>query len=394
MDIYNSLKCMLENVEVTKNYEILPIEKCYKRVLFENIKAPFDMPKFDNSAMDGYGVKLCDIGKEVKLVSSEFAGDKNQAIKNGEVVKIMTGARVDSSVEAVVPFEYIEDRKNIVLPKSIKEKANIRLKGEEFEKDTILLFKGEELNNSKIALIASLGISHIKVYRKLKVQIISTGDEVQNHFDIPNPNKIFNSSSYYFLNENFCNVEFSGIVGDSKEEIKNIIDKSADLIVTTGGISMGEKDFTSSAFSESNYEIKFKKIDIKPGKPFVFCIGSNIATLLTGNPLASVLNYNIFVRPIIRKMAGCKKYYHKVRESTLQNGITRKAGRDEVISGNIDKIGFLPYSKKGSGMISVMAKSDGVIILDKSVWEKKKGEKVKYIDFRNFSEKFEEFISE
>lgn len=394
MNIYESLTFMLENVEPKENYEVLPIENCYERVLFEDIKATFDMPKFDNSAMDGYGVKLCDKGKKVTLVSSEFAGDERQKIKSGEVIKIMTGARVDSSIEAVVPFEYIEDRENIILPIDIKESANIRPKGEEFKEGEILLFRGEELDSSKIALIASLGISHIKVYKKLKVQIISTGDEIQNHFDTPNPNKIFNSSSYYFLNEKFCNVEFSGIVGDSKEEIKSIIDKSADLIVTTGGISMGEKDFTTVAFSESGYDVKFKKIEIKPGKPFVFCTGENIATLLTGNPFASVLNYNIFVKPLIRKMAGCKEYYHKFQELTLQSDIKRKAGRDEVIAGNIDELGFTPYPKKGSGMISVMAKSDGVVILDKSVWEKRKGEKVKYLSFRSFDEKFKEFISE
>jgi molybdopterin molybdotransferase len=157
---------------------------------------------------------------------------------------------------------------------------------------------------------------------------------------------------------------------------------------------MGEKDFTTVAFSESGYDVKFKKIEIKPGKPFVFCTGENIATLLTGNPFASVLNYNIFVKPLIRKMAGCKEYYHKFQELTLQSDIKRKAGRDEVIAGNIDELGFTPYPKKGSGMISVMAKSDGVVILDKSVWEKRKGEKVKYLSFRSFDEKFKEFISE
>jgi len=394
MTIYEALNIMLENTKTKETYEILPIENSYDRVLFEDIKAPFDMPKFDNSAMDGYGVKLIDSGKNVTLISSEYAGDERKSIKNGEVIKIMTGARVDESIEAVVPFEYIEDKENIILPKEIKKYANIRPKGEEFKKGEVLLFKGEELDNSKIALLASLGISHIKVYKKLKIQIISTGDEIQNHFDTPNENKIFNSSAYYFLNEKFCEVSFSGIVGDSKEKIKNVIDKSADLIITTGGISMGEKDFTSSAFNEKGYEIKFKKIEIKPGKPFVFCVGENVASLLTGNPFASVLNYNIFVKPIIRKMAGCREFYHKFQEVELVESIKRKAGRDEVIAGNIEEKGFRAYPKKGSGMISVMAKSDGVIILDRGVWEKKAGEKVKYIDFRNFGEEFKEFISE
>jgi molybdopterin molybdotransferase len=395
LPIYDAQKILLENTKPIKKTEIIPIEIANNRVLAIDIQATFDMPRFDNSAMDGYGIKMADIGKKVKLISKTLAGDKNHSIKEGECIKIMTGAKVDKSIEAVVPVEFVEvDGDIISIPNDVKKSANIRPQGEEFKKDDILLQKGEILNPSKIALIASLGITHIKVFQKPKVLIIPTGNEIKNHYETINEVEHFNSSSIYFKLESLADVSILDVVGDDINIIKENIDETYDLIITTGGVSKGDADFTTEAFRQKGYDIKFSWIAIKPGKPFGFAVGKNIACLLTGNPLAAVFNYNIFVKPLIRKLAGCKDYYLDYIELFTTNSLQRKAGRDEVIPVNLTSDGVELSSKRGSGMISVTSKSDGVIVIDKSIWEIKENDKVKFIDFNRWNEKFKEFISE
>jgi len=392
LSIYEAQSILLENTKSTTKKEIIPIENANNRVLAKNIKATFDMPRFDNSAMDGYGIKLNDAGKKVKIINKELAGDKTYSIKDGECIKIMTGAKVDKSIEAVVPIEFVEiEGEFIKLPENIKEKANIRPKGEEFTKNSILLEKGEILNPAKISLLASLGITHIEVFQKPKILIIPTGNEIKNHYENINEVEHFNSSSIYFLFEELAEIKILPIVGDDIQTIKSNIDTSYDLIITTGGVSKGDADFTTEAFKQKGYDIKFSWIAIKPGKPFGFAVGENIATLLTGNPLAAVFNYQIFLKPMIRKMAGCENYYIDYIELHSLNSLKRKAGRDEVIPVKLKSNGIELSSKRGSGMISIVSKSDGIIIADKSSWEVKGT--VKFIDFTRWSKDFKEFIS-
>ena len=187
-------------------------------------------------------------------------------------------------------------------------------------------------------------------------------------------------------------VSILDVVGDNIEDIKSAIDESYDLIITTGGVSKGDADFTTEAFRQKDYDIKFSWIAIKPGKPFGFAVGENLACLLTGNPLAAVFNYNIFVKPLIRKLAGCRDFYIDYIELFTINSLKRKAGRDEVIPVNLTSKGVVLSNKRGSGMISVTSKSDGVIVIDKSTWEIKEDIKVKFIDFNRWSGEFKEFI--
>ena len=397
VSIYEAQQIMLESVKSLERVEVIPIELGEERVLAIDIKAPFDMPKFDNSAMDGYGIKLRHSGKIVRVKKRELAGDKSSSINYGEAIKIMTGAKVDSSIEAVVPIEFIEkiDDNSIKLPLDIKKEANIRKKGEEFREGDILIKKGEVLDASKIALIAGLGITHIEVFEKVKVLVISTGNVIKNHYETINPYQHFNSSALFFKMEKLAEVTLLPIVGDRIEEIKNRINEHYDLIITTGGVSKGDADFTTEAFRQSGYEIKFSWIAIKPGKPFGFAVKKNkVATLLTGNPLAAVFNYNLFVRPLIRKMAGCSSYYIDFVELPTSNSLKRKAGRDEVIPATIVDSKVVLSSKRGSGMISVLSESEGITILNRSKWEVVKEEKIKFIDFSKWSKQFKGFVNE
>ncbi len=393
LPIYEAQKIMLNATKQTTKTQIIPIETSKNRVLAQNIRATFDMPRFDNSAMDGYGIKMSDVGKKIKFIQKELAGDKNYSIKSGECIKIMTGAKVDNSIEAVVPVELVDVQGDtITIPNDVKPKANIRPQAEEFCKNDILLTKGEILDSAKIALLASLGITHIEVFQKPKVLIIPTGNEIKNHYETINEFQHFNSSSLYFAMEELADVSILPIVGDKIEDIKAKIDKSYDLIITTGGVSKGDADFTTEAFRQSGYDIKFSWIAIKPGKPFGFGVGENLACLLTGNPLAGAFNYDIFVKPLIRKLAGCNKYYIDFITLPTSNTLKRKTGRDEVIPVTIENSHIKLSPKRGSGMISVVSKSEGVVVVGKSICQVK-GE-MKFIDFSRWSENFKEFVSE
>jgi len=393
ISIYEAQNIILKHTNPITKTQILPIENSLNRVLAQDIKATFDMPRFDNSAMDGYGIKLCDIGKTLKPINKTLAGDFCASIKEGECVKIMTGAKVDKSIEAIVPVEFVNIENDLIkIPDNVQPNANIRPQGEEFTKNDILLKTGEVLNPAKISLLASLGITHIKVHQKPKVLVIPTGNEIKNHYEQINEVEHFNSSSLYFYFEQLADIKILEVCGDDITNISNNIDESYDLIITTGGVSKGDADFTTKAFENIGYDIKFSWIAIKPGKPFGFATNKNIATLLTGNPLASVFNYQIFIKPLIRKLAGCSHYYIDYIELNTLNSLQRKAGRDEVIPVNIESNGIKLSSKRGSGMISVTSKSDGVVIVDKTSWEIKQGQKMKFIDFTKWSDSFKEFI--
>lgn len=391
---FDALHTLLNKVTPIQKSETLPLESLLNRVLYREIKAPFSMPYFDNSAMDGYGIKLSDRGKSVHCVHKSMAGDESRGIGEGECIKIMTGAKVDSSIEAVVPIENILfEGEEICIPDEVKERANIRLKGEEFKENEVLIPSGEILDAGKLALLAALGITHATVFLKPLIHIIPTGSEVSAHYEKQSKTGVFDSSSHYFRHNPLSRMNVLEVVGDDLEKLKESIDLSADLIITTGGVSKGDADLTPQAFEEEGYERIFSHIAIKPGKPFSFCIKEKLAVLLTGNPLAAVFNYNLFVIPMIRKLAGVRAYYPSFKKALLLEDIKRKAGRGEVIPGVFDKEGFSPLKKRGSGMISVTAHSNAVILLDKGTWVLEKGSIVNVITFEDFSETFEDFIT-
>ncbi|NPA55787.1 MAG: molybdopterin molybdotransferase MoeA [Epsilonproteobacteria bacterium] len=394
LGIYQAYQLMLTHTQKTNKVEVVPIEAANNRVLAMNVQAPFDMPRFNNSAMDGYGIKLADKGKKLKPISKTLAGDDVTAITQGQCVKIMTGAKVDDSIEAVVPIEAISrEGEYIQFPHDIKPQANIRPKGEEFHQHDILLYQGEVLDSAKIALLASLGVTHVRVYQKPNILILSTGNEIKNHYEQITQTEHFNSSSLYFQLEPLANMHTLDIIPDDIHTIQQHIDTDYDLIISTGGVSKGDADFTIEAFRQKGYDIKFNLIAIKPGKPFGFGVkDGNIACLLTGNPLAAVLNYNIFVRSIIRKLAGCKEYYLDYIKLPTTNRLQRKAGRDEAIPVKLTSDGVELSTKRGSGMISVIAQNNGIVIIDKSL-ETIEDKVVKFIDFTRWSEEFREFIS-
>ncbi len=394
---------IIEDVVEKKGFEIVPIEEAAGRISAQNLKANFNLPRFDNSAMDGYAVKLADAGKKVKIVETVLAGeDKEITLKEKLCVKIMTGAKIPRGSEAVVPIEdVVSEGDYIILPKDIKKYANIRKAGEDVHKEDEILKVGEKIDAYKIGMLASQGYSYVKVYKKVKVGVFATGKELKMHYENIEPHQIYNSNTPTLLSRLYelgCEITYIGASDDNKESIKELIKNSLDLdlIVTSGGVSVGEADFTKEAFSELGAKIFFDKVEIKPGKPTTLGkIDKTIILNLPGNPLAAALNFEIFGRFIVNKISGRKDIYQNYIEVKLSEDIKNRPGREVVIPGNFDGKQFIPSKKRGPGMVSPLSKANGYIVLDRNVEILKKDSKVKFIPikFEFYSKDFVDFIT-
>lgn len=286
------------------------------RVTAEPVISPINVPSFNNSAMDGYAVRLSDLNqsKLLPLATTIFAGDdiSNLNWPIGTCLRVMTGAPVPDEAEAVVMQEQTESTAaGIKFPYEIKSGSNIRYIGEDSKQGSVVIDKGTRLTIATLSNLATLGIAELTVFSKLKVAIFSTGDELS---DIGNP--LTNNSAIYdsnrftlklLLTQLNCQIIDLGIIADDPNLIKQSLEtasKLADLVITSGGVSVGDADYTKTALAELG-EINFWKIAIKPGKPFAFGkIGDALFCGLPGNPVSTLVTFYQLVQPLIVALSG------------------------------------------------------------------------------------------
>jgi len=391
--IEEALNIIYKNTK-QKPIKILPIETALGCILAQDIVATHNLPPYDNSAMDGYAVKLCDDNKCVKVEQTIFAGDNSDAIlEDSYAIKIMTGAKIPKGTECIVPIENTKQCEyGVKLPQNLKKSNHIRLCGEDIKKGDFLLQKGTKINAHQITLLASQGISHIKVFKKPKVAIFASGAELKMHFENVTEYQLYNTNSPTSISrakELGCEVEFIGTAQDTLEDIKEHIKsaKEADLIITSGGVSVGDADFTKEAFE--NYKIFFDKIEIKPGKPTTFGKLDNTLVLnLPGNPLAAALNFELFAQSIILALSGREDKYINYIKAKIKNDYKFKSGRRSLIPGYFDGEFFNICSKFAPGMVSPLANSNAYIMTDEKCGFLQENTEVKIISTTfNFTSK-------
>lgn len=409
VSIYEAIDIILNNTQKV-SCEIVPIENALQRVSAENLSARLSLPPYDNSAMDGYAMNIEGFKKDVKKIECKvigkiFAGENIPiAPKKGECVKIMTGAVIPSSgVDTVVPQENTTSigEERISIPASVKIGSNIRKAGDDIKKGEKIISDGEKINSAHIALFASQGITHVKVYRKPKITVFASGKELKLHYEHLAQSQIYNSNTPALLaraKELGANVEFVGKAEDSVEAIYELIESSldSDIIVTSGGVSVGEADFTKEAFLKAGIEEFFGKVDIKPGKPTSFGkIGKTLILNLPGNPFASSINFEIFGKIAINKLSGLNDIHHAFIDTVAQSDYKMKPGRDTVIPGMFNGKGFEICPKFAPGMVNVLNRCNGFVIFSSDKTLIKKGNPVRFMpiwwDIR--SDNFIEFVS-
>ena len=390
ISIQEALEIIYNNVR-KKSTHIIPIEEAIGTIVAKEYKASFDLPRFDNSAMDGYAVKLSDAGKAVQIKEIIYAGDSlNECLNQDEAIKIMTGAPTPEGCEAIVPIEDVEflTLNSVILPPNIQPHAMIRWKGEDIKRGTPFLFANTKVTAYTLALLTSQGITHIEVYRKPKVVIFSTGEELKAHYERIEQHQLYNSNAPMFYaraKELGCDVSYIASSGDTLESLKEAVNnaRDADLILTSGGVSVGDKDFTKQAFTELGMETLFSGIDIKPGKPTTFGkLGNCFVVNLPGNPLAAMVNFEMFVKPTILKLSGTKSFYHPLIRTKIRHDHHFKAGKNAVILGEWNGDSFAPLQNQKPGMVSPLNRADGMVVVTREVGHLEKNQMVKMIPIK------------
>ncbi|MGR5530412.1 molybdopterin molybdotransferase MoeA [Vibrio alfacsensis] len=315
MPIEDAMDKMLSRIKPIQTTLALPLADALGFVLAEDILSPIHVPPFDNSAMDGYAIRIQDLelSSVLPLAGKSFAGQPfDSEWPQGTCVRIMTGAKIPQGCDAVIMQENTEvtDAGIQFNQTDVKPQNNIRPTGDDIKQGDIVLVKGTRLTPRDIPMIASLGVSHVIVVRKPKVAFFSTGDELKSLGEPLEEGQIYDSNRYGIkpLIENFgCEAIDLGIIPDSPETLKATFEQAqtlADVVVTSGGVSVGEADYTKDILEELG-EIGFWKLAIKPGKPFAF---GKLSTAwfcgLPGNPVSAVLTMYVLVQPMLAKLAG------------------------------------------------------------------------------------------
>ncbi|WRG12805.1 molybdopterin molybdotransferase MoeA [Helicobacter pylori] len=356
--------------------EVVSLFESTGRVLAEDIVCIHALPKFNQSAMDGYGFKMQDLGKKTQVIQHIFAGDDVSAleVRENECVKIMTGAMVPKGIETIIPIEcMLESHKDSALaPKDFKINANIRQKGENASLNSVLVPKNTRLNYGHIALIASQGFKEIKAFRKLKIALFSSGDELvplgQNALEC----QVYdvNSVGVFNMLKNY-NTHFLGVLKDDKNlQFKTLELQNYDVILSSAGVSVGDKDFFKDALKEKNALFYYEKVNLKPGKPVTLArLNQSIIIGLPGNPLSCLVVLRVLILPLLERLSLNKDFKLKPFKAQINAPLKLKGERAHLILGNYSNHQFIPYNNNRyeSGAIQALARVDSIALIDEGV---------------------------
>ena len=386
----------------------LPLFEALGRVLAEDVISPFDVPPHDNSAMDGYGFAgaqlLDNTALELQVVGTAFAGKAWQGsdgpVKPGQCVKIMTGAIMPEGLDTVVPQEFTttsEDGRIHIPAGLLTPGDNRRLHGEDLAKGQPALQKGELLTPARLGLAASLGLKTLKTWRPLRVAYFSTGDEILSLGEAPREGAVYDSNRYTvfgLLTRMGCQVIDLGVVADAPAELEAAFTHAAtlaDVIITSGGVSVGEADHTKAMMKKLG-DVAFWRIAMRPGRPMAVGRISSVksasnpyisaadsyvnssesaATILfglPGNPVAVMVNFLAFVRPALLQMMGVNPEPVLLLKARSSEAIRKKAGRTEyqrarVFTANDGSLQVKTTGSQGSGVLRSMAEANGLMVL-------------------------------
>lgn len=388
VSVFQALSIIDQNTDALASI-LLPLSEVNGCVLAEDVKAPINLPPFRQSAMDGYAFQHGAQG-ELKLIGESKAGDfKEFEVSISDCLRIFTGARVPDQVDTVVMQEHVEKTADGIRIIKMPEKGtNVRPIGEQIKQNEIVLKKGTKINAAIVGFLAGLGISKVLVIRKPKVALIVTGNELQEPGTQLKPGSVYESNRVML--ETAIALEkveliHSDHVLDDKESTYKAIQKAleADLVLISGGISVGDYDFVKEALEKNGVEEKFYKVNQKPGKPLWYGKkGEKQVFALPGNPASSLTCFLIYVTAAIRKMNGTapidinlkkgrmKGRYTNVFNKALFLQVREHAGELEV------------YPKQASSMLVSFTQSNAFLFVPDDVKEIYDGDEVMYIPFK------------
>lgn len=367
------------------------------RVLGEDIIAPRDNPPWNNSAMDGFAVRWEDIKKdheitrpaELKIIEDLAAGAvATKSVGPGEAIRIMTGAPVPDGADTVVRVEFTEPSETTVrIFQPEPQGMNIRPKGEDVKEGECIIPKGTQLGPGEIGMLAILAKSFVLVHQRPRVAILSTGDELADLDEKFDENKIVNSNSYGIaagVQEAGGIPVLLGIARDTPESLKEKIAQGlgCDIIVLSGGVSMGDYDFTKAVFAELGADMHFWKLAIRPGQPLAFGkIQGKLAFGLPGNPVSSMVTFEQLVRVAMMKLGGHRHLYRPTVEAVFKEKFSKQPDRRHFLRGILahedGQLTVKTTGPQGSGILTSMVKANGLIDIAEEIEKLNPGDTVK-----------------
>ncbi|HII4439660.1 molybdopterin molybdotransferase MoeA [Clostridium perfringens] len=395
-----ALEILNKNTKALKS-EVVSIKDSLKRVLYGDVKSKINNPPFNKSVFDGYAFKSEDSKGtskenpiELKIVDEIFAGDFSEIeIKSGEAIRIMTGAPIPVGADCVLKQEETERHGDLVkIFKEMKANENISFMGEDIKIGETLIKKGKRLDYADLGIMASSGISEVTVYKKPRVSIISTGDEVCDINSTLKLGKIYDSNLYSLsarMEELGYHVLSMEHVGDNIIKIGEAIEKAfekSDIVFTTGGASVGEKDLMQKVAESIGFEKLFWKIKIKPGSAVVCSKKEEkILISLSGNPNAALTTFELLGKPVLKKLEGKEENINIKREKgVLMDSFNKKSPQRRFLRGNViyDEKGAMVYItqiKSGNGILSSLLNANCLIEIEKGNEGLNRGEVVNII---------------
>ncbi|WP_423839548.1 bifunctional molybdopterin-guanine dinucleotide biosynthesis adaptor protein MobB/molybdopterin molybdotransferase MoeA [Vibrio mytili] len=385
---------ILSLVNTVKDTERCNVKHAHGRVLAEDIISPVNVPQYTNSAMDGYAIRSDDLDRQCYQVMAEvlagYAYDK--PLEMGQAVKIMTGAPTPVNGDTVVMREQTLQNGDTVTinASSIRAGQNVRQAGEDLTIGSDVFTTGTRLTSPEMGMIASLGFGDASVYRKLKVAIFSTGDEVQAPGTEQKQNSIYDSNRFTImgmLEQLGCDILDFGILEDNEQRMIEALERAAqqaDLVLTSGGVSVGDADYIKLALDKLG-QIDFWRINMRPGRPLAFGQVNNTPFFgLPGNPVAVMVSFINFVEPAIRKMQGEQGWKPLKVNAIASENLRSRQGRTEFSRGiyELDESGQLTVrttGKQGSGILRSMSEANCLIEIAPAVDTVKIGESVTII---------------
>ncbi|HCH2592334.1 TPA: bifunctional molybdopterin-guanine dinucleotide biosynthesis adaptor protein MobB/molybdopterin molybdotransferase MoeA [Vibrio parahaemolyticus] len=385
---------ILSLVNTVSEIEACKIENAYGRVLAEHIISPVNVPQYTNSAMDGYAIRSDDVDRDsYQVVAEVMAGHAyDQPLQVGQAVKIMTGAPTPLNGDTVVMREQASQEGDKVTFNGahIKAGQNVRQAGEDLTIGSDVFTAGTRLASPEMGMIASLGFGEANVFRKLKVAVFSTGDEVQAPGTEQKANSIYDSNRFTImgmLEKLGCEILDFGILEDNEQLMIEALENAsaqADVVMTSGGVSVGDADYIKLALDKLG-QIDFWRINIRPGRPLAFGQINNKPFFgLPGNPVAVMVSFINFVEPALRKMQGEQGWKPLKVNAIATENLRSRQGRTEFSRGiyELDNTGRLTVrttGKQGSGILRSMSEANCLIEISPAIDTVKAGESVTII---------------
>lgn len=364
---------------ISMGTETVKLEQSVGRVLAQEIRANRDLPPFDVSAMDGFAICSAEVASApatLEIIEDIKAGDlPTKTVAAGQCARIMTGAPMPPGADAVIRVEDTREvsANRVQINKSVKPKNDVRPQGENMRDGDVVLKPGTEITPGVIGVLATVKAAQFAVFRRPRVAILSTGNELEGMDEPVDPNKIPNSNSYALMAQvQALGIEpvLLGIARDDPNELAQYLKRGLeyDVLLVSGGTSVGVHDYVRPTIEKLGVQMKFWRVAIRPGHPLAFGMTDKTAVFgLPGNPVSSMVCFEEFVIPALRRMMGNPRLYRRTVPARLAHDVKFRPGRTEFIRVQLtrDEAGYIASSTgtQSSGVLLSMAKADGLLVV-------------------------------